>query len=362
MLATVDPLTHCLLGAATARAVAGPRLGRAVFLLGALAAELPDLDVVIPTDPALPMEWHRHWTHALCCAPLIGALAALPFLIAARWRREWKVVLAAAIAAAATHGVLDTCTSYGTYWLWPFIDRRLAWDVVSIIDPLFTGALIVGVAWAGKGDRSIFASRLMGPPAAHRRKWTCPLFPRPARAALGVCLVYLGLGTVQHHRAAAVQRSLAESRGDRIERGRVMPTLGNLIVWRSLYVSGGRLHADAVRAGAPGSAGAAATGQSLPVVQLDDLPFRAAEDEQVARVFAALRDFADGYVAQLPDDPRIVGDMRYSLLTGGFEPLWGIKIELARTSPIVGWVYPGGDRRAALQRIWSDLTGGTAEP
>ncbi len=338
MLAAVDPLTHCLLGAATARAVAGPRLGRAVLLLGALAAELPDLDVLIPTDPALPMEWHRHFTHALCVAPLVGALAALPFMIAARWRKEWKLVMAAAVAAAATHGVLDMCTSYGTYWLWPFVDRRLAWDIVSIIDPIFTGALIVGVTWA-----------------------LITRSPRPALAALGVCLVYLGLGTVQHHRAAAVQRSLAESRGDRIERGRVMPTLGNLIVWRSVYVSDGRIHADAVRAGAPGSATAAA-GQTLPVVQLEDLPFRAAEDPEIARVFAALRDFADGYVAQLPEDPRIVGDMRYSLLTSGFEPLWGIKIELASTRPVVRWVYPSGDRRAALRRIWSDVTGSAGEP
>jgi inner membrane protein len=338
----MDPLTHCLLGAATAGALAGPRLGRAVFLLGALAAELPDLDVVIPTDPALPMEWHRHFTHALCCAPLFGALAALPFMIAGRWRREWKLVLAAAIAAACTHGVLDMCTSYGTYWLWPFINRRLAWDVVSIIDPLFTGGLIVGVTWA-------LIART----------------PRPARAALGVCLVYLGLGTVQHHRAAAVQRSLAESRGDRIERGRVMPTLGNLIVWRSIYVSGGRLHADAVRAGAPGAARAAAAtsaGQSLPLAQLEDLPFRAAEDAEIARVFEAMRAFADGYVAKLPEDPRVVGDMRYSLLTGGFEPLWGIKIEHASTRPIVTWVFLGGDRRAAVRRIWSDVTGSASEP
>jgi hypothetical protein len=46
------------------------------------------------------------------------------------------------------------------------------------------------------------------------------------------------------------QQQLADSRGHDIVRGRAMPTLGNIIVWRSLYEDAdGRLHADAVRAG-----------------------------------------------------------------------------------------------------------------
>jgi inner membrane protein len=333
MLAAVDPLTHCLLGAATASAIAGPRIGRAALLLGAAAGELPDLDVVIPTDPALPMEWHRHFTHALAVAPAIGSLAALPFLAAARFRRDWTLVLAAAIAAATTHGILDMCTSYGTYWLWPFIDRRLAWDVISIIDPIFTVALLAGVTW------SLIAAR-----------------PRPVRAALAACLAYLVLGVLQHHRAAAVQRGLAEARGDRVEHGRVMPTLGNLVLWRSVYRAGGRVHADAVRAAAPGTARALG-GASLPAATPDDLPYRAAEDPGIARVLDGLHAFADGFTALHPDDPRVVGDMRYSLVTGGFEPLWGIKVELAGTRPVARWVFLGGDRRAAIRRIWSDLAG-----
>ena len=38
----------------------------------------------------------------------------------------------------ATHGLLDSCTSYGTQLFWPFSDVRVAWDTMSIVDPLFT--------------------------------------------------------------------------------------------------------------------------------------------------------------------------------------------------------------------------------
>ena len=43
-------------------------------------------------------------------------------------------------------GLLDACTSYGTHLLWPFSDARVAWHLISVIDPLFTGALLLGLA------------------------------------------------------------------------------------------------------------------------------------------------------------------------------------------------------------------------
>ena len=45
-------------------------------MLGALAGAAPDLDVLIrsETDPLLALQYHRHFTHALLIAPLIGLL------------------------------------------------------------------------------------------------------------------------------------------------------------------------------------------------------------------------------------------------------------------------------------------------
>jgi inner membrane protein len=329
----MDPVTQTLLGSAAAQAVMHRRIGPAAALFGAVGGALPDLDVfAVWADPALPIAWHRHFTHALAFVPVVGAVAALPFLLGARWRRQWKLVVLAATIGAATHGLLDVCTSYGTYLLWPLLDRRLALDIISIIDPVFTGALLIGLVWA------LFARS-----------------GRPALVALACCLAYLALGAVQHERAAAVQRRLADQRQQQITRGRVMPTLGNLIVWRSVYETDGWLHADAVRAPLFGAA-VARQGQSIERVRLEDLPPAAQASGRIRRVFEDFRAFADGYVARAPDDPDVIGDMRYSLVTAGFDPLWGIRIDEVGPEPAVRWVDPAHDRAGALRDLWRDVT------
>ena len=45
----------------------------------------------------------------------------------------------------ASHGFLDAMTSYGTQLLWPFTNTRVSWDLISIIDPIFTSMLILGL-------------------------------------------------------------------------------------------------------------------------------------------------------------------------------------------------------------------------
>ena len=322
----MDPLTQSLLGAAAAQAVLGKRLGPVAALVGAVGGEIPDIDVFLPiADAALPMEYHRHFTHALVFIPFGGALAALPFLARGRWRRQWTLIVAAATIGCATHGLLDTCTTYGTYLLWPVVNARLAWDVISIVDPVFTFALLVGVAWA-------VAARSM----------------TPARVALVAACAYLALGAVQHHRASGAQALLASARGHEIQRGRVMPTLGNLVVWRSVYDSKGRLYADAIRVGRPGAV-TVRRGTSVARATQADL---AGATARVREVFGGLDAFADGYMAALSKSPDSFGDMRYSMDPAGFDPLWGIRIEPAGGPVEVSWIHLAGERPGAIRRLW----------
>ncbi len=326
----MDPLTQTLLGAAAAQAVFGRRLGPAAALLGAIGGELPDIDVFLPlADPALPHEYHRHFTHSLLFIPFGDALATLPFLAFKRFRRDWKTALGAATVGCATHALLDTCTSYGTYLLWPFVNRRLAWDVISIIDPAFTLILAAAVVWA-------LAAGSM----------------RPARVGLALCLLYIGLGTVQHARVKSVQSRLAAERGHERQRGRVMPTMGNLVVWRSVYEADGRLYADAVRVGA--GAARVKRGTSAPVITIDQV----ADVPRVREVFEGLRAFADGYVAPVAGQATLIGDMRYSMVTSGFDPIWGLRVELGNPHPTVRWVHFATERRGALGDLWRDVSDG----
>jgi inner membrane protein len=323
----MDPITQSLLGAAVAQATLGKRLGPAAALFGAVGGELPDIDVFFTfADPALPMQYHRHFTHALVFIPFGGALAALPMLAVPRWRRRWRSVLMATTIGCATHGLLDTCTAYGTHLLWPFVNARLAWDIISIIDPVFTLTLLIGLVWA-------LASQSM----------------RPARVALIAAMAYLGVGAIQHHRAMAVQADLAETRGHVIERRRVMPTLGNLVVWRSIYETDGRLNADVVRVG---RSGLVRQGGSVERSRLDDLPV---DTPRVREVFDGLEAFADGYVAEVADRPGVFGDMRYSMEPSDFDPLWGIRVGPAGPNPDVTWVHMVGNRPGALGRRWRQV-------
>ncbi len=307
----MDFITQNLLGAVAGHAVAGKSrdnggLGRLAMLAGALGGALPDFDFLLKplADPALPFEFHRHLTHSLVFIPIGGLIAATPFLIASLGRRHFGTVLIASIAGCATHGLLDNMTSYGTHLFWPFISERTAWDSMSIIDPIFTGLLllILLVALVRAG-------------------------PSTSRAGFVLACLYMTFGFVQHARGVNLQQVIAEKREHTIERGRVMPTLGNVVVFRSLYIADGVMYADAIRI-PPFRPATARQGESLRVLAESDLPHPI--ETRVREVISGLDAFASGFVAVDPkdrgDDRVYVGDMRLSIATSGFRPLWGVSL------------------------------------
>lgn len=73
------------------------------------------------------------------------------------FRKKWQLTLAAAMIGMATHGFLDACTSYGTVLFWPWSDKRISWDIIAIIDPLFTIILKYPLTPGQKEDIAIFS-------------------------------------------------------------------------------------------------------------------------------------------------------------------------------------------------------------
>lgn len=330
----VDPLTHALLGSATARVVAARPLGRAAWLPGAAGALLPDVDALIRSgaDPLLYAEFHRHFTHALAFIPIGGAVAALPWLLPRRTRPQWKAYLGAATAGYATHGVLDASTTYGTLLFWPFTDMRVAWNAISIVDPLFTLVLLLGVT------------------VALWRKTRAP-----AAAALLVCAAYLAAGAVQRDRALHVQDTIAAARGHDRARGVVFPGFGNNLVWRSLYRAGDTQYMDRIRvpwSGAPSWS----SGPQVRLLREEELPPDVLADRRLRRDFARFVWFADGWVARAPGEPDVIGDARYSSTAERFEPIWGIRFTPGSDVPIE-WVDRSRQRRVDVRALWTELRG-----
>lgn len=329
----MDPVTHGLAGAAATQAVSGPHV-RNAWLLGAVGGLLPDLDVLIRSaaDPLLAIEVHRQFTHSLVFIPVGGLIASLPWLARKRHRPNWKPILAGTTLGYATHGLLDACTTFGTQLLWPFSTYRSAWNWISIIDPIFTLALVIGVVWTARS----------------RSRW-------PAAAALGFCVLYLGFGALQRARAENVQEQAAALREHVRDRGEVFPTVGNRLVWRSLYEAGDSLYADRIRVPVTGESKWA---EGVAVARTDeaDLHPAARADPRIREDFRRFRWFTSDWVARGMIDTTVIGDARYSMRHDAFDPVWGVRF-LPAERPPTAWVDRSRDRSLGLGELWLEIRG-----
>lgn len=121
--------THALAGAAVAQLLPTEAPRRRLAVAFAVAATVPDLDVVtfLLDIPYIHPLGHRGWTHSLLFAALFGSLAVL--LVPASDRRgirQWGPVALCGVLAVASHGVLDAFTDAGrgVGFLIPFDNDR----------------------------------------------------------------------------------------------------------------------------------------------------------------------------------------------------------------------------------------------
>lgn len=299
----MDLITQGLLGGTLALAVARRDDIRLAGLAGMVSGVLADADVLIRSgnDPLLGLEFHRHFTHSLFFVPFGALLAAMllwPFM---RSRLPFARLYLFTLMGFSLSGFIDACTSYGTLWLWPLSDERLAFGIISIIDPVFTLILLVAL-WLGLRRRA----------------------RRPALIGLLLCGGYLLLGWGQSQRVEQQALQLAKQRGHAIEQLMVKPTLANLLLWRSIYVANETIYIDAIRAGL----GAARVYPGAQVSRFDrqrDLP-ELAPDTVLARDIDRFVRWSAGYV-HFDRQRGLLGDMRYSMLPTSAAPLWGLQIE-----------------------------------
>lgn len=302
----MDIVTQGLLGGAVALAGARREEVKAAALIGFAAGLLADADAFIrsPSDPLLTIEFHRHFSHSLLFIPigaLIAALILWPFL---RRRVAPGRLYLYAFLGYATSGLLDACTSYGTLLLWPFSDERIAWNIISIVDPVFSLSLLAAIVYGVRKAR-----------------------PRAAWVGLGLAGLYLGVGVFQHQRAEAVAQALIQQRGHTAVRHVVKPTMANLLLWRSIYESDGRFYVDAVRVGPLAGARVYAGERVAKFDAARHLPQLRAGSALAHDVSRFIR-FSDGFVALDPRRPGLLIDVRYSMLPTSLTPLWGIEMTL----------------------------------
>ncbi|RCL41575.1 MAG: metal-dependent hydrolase [Gammaproteobacteria bacterium] len=301
----MDPLSQGAVGAAFAQSTANKKNIFKISVIGFLAGLAPDLDILIKssTDPILFLEYHRQFTHSLFFIPfgsLIVALMLFPFF---KSSMSIKTVYYASLLGYATHGLLDTCTSYGTQLFWPFSNERVTWNNISIVDPLFTIPVVILVVIAIKTNKKIFSF-----------------------FSIGWIIFYLSLGFIQYERALLAAVELAQVRGHSPERLTLKPSFGNLILWKSIYQHKETFYVDAIRAA---QSSTWCTGESIRVFDYQyHLPNLEKESQQKKDI-ERFRWFSQDYLGY-DKERNIVTDVRYSMIPNQIASMWGLMIDEQR--------------------------------
>jgi inner membrane protein len=300
----MDPLTQGVLGAALPQATRRKSHIGVAGALGFLAGMSADLDVFIRTssDSLLFLEYHRQFTHSLIFIPIGGFLCALVlhWILGRRSKLTYLQTGLFCTLGYATHAVLDTATSYGTMLFWPFSNERFSWNIVSVIDPLFTLPILILAIVSVMRQSPVFA---------------------------GIGLVWAGLYLVtaltQHHAALTIAKQIATNRGHAPTRLDVKPAFGNILVWKTIYETPQHFYVDAVRTG---FAPRVFPGSSIPKLNVArDFPWLDPESQQ-SKDIERFDWFSKGYLAQDLQRPFRIMDVRYSLVPNEIAGLWSIEL------------------------------------
>ena len=312
----MDPLTQGLFGAGLSQYAKPAKHYKGLSLMvGFLSGMAADLDILIQSqqDPLLFLHFHRQFSHSLIFIPVAALIVSGALYYFLRNKISFSQIYLFSFLGYATHGLLDAATSYGTQLLWPFSEVRIAWNLVSVIDPLVTLPMLVlmTLMWIKKR----------------------PLYGKLAFAYL---LFYLCLGFLQQHRATEAIELLALERGHKPDSYLLKPTLGNILLWRSIYRYDGSYYVDAVRV-----AGSVQIyrGHSVAQLQVDrDLPWLQPDGRQ-ANNLQRFRRYSNGYLAFDKGDPHFIYDIRYSMSPDSIKPLWGIRLSPDhQEQPVEYWV------------------------
>lgn len=218
----MDSLTQIVLGAACGEIALGKKIGNKALLFGAIGGTIPDLDVFIGKllyhNEIQAMAFHRGFMHSL----LFAVLAAFLFgwftfkLYNTGKRKEtttrnnwiWLFFL-----SIFTHPLLDCFTPYGTQLFAPFSDYRVAFNNISVVDPVYTLPFLICMIVV------LFFKRTN----IKRLKWT--------KAGLYISSFYMVLTIGNKFYIDSVFKNSFKKAGINVDRFSAQPSILNNILW-----------------------------------------------------------------------------------------------------------------------------------
>ena len=167
----MDPITHGITGALLGKGFFADRRGRVSIFAATLGAVFPDIDTVadaISRDPLAIIKYHRGITHSFFGLPVFAAILAWLTRWAVRRLKieapSWGVLTLCYGVGILSHILLDGTTSFGTRMLTPFSQKRVAWDLLFIIDLTLSSIVLLPqvTAWiyADRAKSRVRAARM----------------------------------------------------------------------------------------------------------------------------------------------------------------------------------------------------------
>ena len=218
----MDSLTQIVLGAACAEVILGRKIGNKALLFGAIGGTIPDLDVILGSlfyvNEIDQMAFHRGFMHSLLfaffAAFLIGFIVHKLYNTGKRIHtttvKDWILLFFFSIF---THPILDSFTPYGTQLFLPFSDARIAFNNISVVDPIYTlpflFCLIVTLFYKRTNPK--------------RLQWT--------KAGIYISSFYMLFTIGNKLYINTVFKKTFEKEGINIIRFRAQPTIFNNILW-----------------------------------------------------------------------------------------------------------------------------------
>ncbi len=333
----MDNLTHGLIGLAVGslrRPDSSPlsHTDKAVLLGSVLAAELPDLDTLLPSANSVDhaLRAHRGLSHSLLAAPFIALIASGLALLFFRRSRFLPVYLSSLLSLSLAHLLPDLWTGWGTRLLLPFSDQRLSLDWTMVVDPLVTLPLLLCSLWAWR----------------RRSHWR-----RALLVGLSLAAAYVGLRVLLQASLSSHVRHAHPS----AERVQVFPSWLSLTTWRFVAVLPSEYLAGTVSLGAP-----PLVQRRTPRPSLESLPpsVRAVPTGHEALAWARFPVLSS---SSEPDGrTRLrIGDLRYHL--HGEPTLSFVLVLSPELSVLDARLERGGSARELLRR-WRGEESGSAPP
>ncbi len=250
--------------------------------------------------------------------------------------KQWTLLFFLAIV---THPLLDCFTSYGTQFFEPFSRLRIAWNTVSVVDPLYTLPFLILLLLAAFRGRE---SRV-------RRKLNT--------AGLLLSSAYLLFTVVNAFHVGAIVDDTLTMEGIAPTRSVHSPTLGNNLLWSATVQSG-----DTYHLGQYSLLDRERRFQPLVRVAGNHALLEAYVGDRELEI---LRWFSDGYYTVIPRDSGRVqfNDLRYGLL--GDDPTdpsafifsWTIDTTVHPVRVIQEDDAGRGDPGAMLGNLWTRIWG-----